>query len=205
MTEIKFKRLPFEKRNKHVEVGASGEAKEHVSDYLITMSTNVVMSEEEAEKHSEPLLDMSEHVFGKTMELAKIVEFLSYGDDGKSSSLEPDDSIEYGDAIKSVDVSAKAEVGYLKAGSRLHLHVSLKIWHTGYISLRREEMLQNVNEYLESIGFPHPIKYMNIGVKRPSSLDYLRIQGTERREKHGNAVDILSIEEKDTLASHDKK
>lgn len=168
-TKLKYKAVPFESYDKHQAPGSADA--ERVSNFFITMSTNVRMTDEEAVEHVEGLQQMSERLFSDQTRLEGIIKYKTYEDDEYLT----DDEASWDRDIISSEVISKVEVGHMKQGSRLHLHVGLKIWHKSYISLDRAKMLEDANECLEGIGYPYPIKYLNIKVKQPTTEDYLRI------------------------------
>jgi len=131
------------------------------------------MGEDEAEDSAEPLIHMAEALFARPESLAELVVFKHYDEGG--TLVEDPDTTWNDQTIISSRAVAKVEVGHMKKGSRLHLHVALKIWHRSWISLKRQEMMDAMNEYLTSNGYPYPIVYLHITVRGPSAEDYLEM------------------------------
>lgn len=149
-----------------------------VSNFLITLNTNVRFEEgdKRLEEASGPLVKMAEQVFGNSNGLREIVVFGTRGPRGAGGGFTfiPDSSVKWGiDTIADFRTTAGVEIGHNARGKRLHLHVALKIRHRSYIRLDKNKILKRANEELESLGFPYPIKHVNIRVTPPTAEDYL--------------------------------
>lgn len=149
-----------------------------VSNFMVTFNTNVRFNENDAEleQRSEPLYDMAQELFDGSDRMRRFVKFGTQGDKdpktGKRTFIENDTQWD-ADTVVDYKITASVEVGHNSRGSRLHMHVGIKIRHHAYIRLDPDEIMEEANSYLDSVGFPYPIKHLNISVKPPSVEDYL--------------------------------
>lgn len=151
-----------------------GDGTIRVSNFLITLNTNVRFSSDsrELEDLSEPMYRMAEMLFGDGEKIARFVIFGVKA--GRGAEFVPDPSIHWNtNTIVDYKVKAGVEIGHNKMGSRLHMHIALKIRHRSYIRLNKDLILQEANRILEMLGFPFPIKHINIRVMPGSPEDYL--------------------------------
>lgn len=110
----------------HVEqaTGESANSKDRISNYHITVSTNVKpTTQQQTDALVDALAKSSEQVFGTDQSLAQIVRFNKPGH-------------YWGDKyIQSVDMRHAPEVGTKPTGSRVHTHINLKIKHQSNITI----------------------------------------------------------------------
>lgn len=131
-----------------------------ISNFLITMNTNIRVKPNISESRSEDLYQMAESIFSEEDELKKIVTFPKGG--------------EWSDeTIKGVDASSRVEIGHNMRGTRLHLHQSLKLRHQSYLRLDPEEIKRLANEKLREQNSTLVIYHVHISTHRPSVDDYL--------------------------------
>lgn len=168
---VAYKNIPFQSGDKH-SGDAGDEDRLRVSNFHVTMSTNVVMSEAEAASQAPMLEDMLRWLFTDLDNMDDIVDF-KYYDDG---DYVVDEEMTWDEApIVEASCVSTVEVGHMARGSRLHMHVAFKVWHRTIISLNREGILERANDYLESHDYPHTVKYLNIAVRGPTAEDYARM------------------------------
>jgi hypothetical protein len=155
-----------------------GPERTKVSNYLITLNTNVRFDDKdsELERISQPLYEMAEFIFGTSEHLSEIVEFGIKGTPkgGKTQFVRGHTAAEWDPRwIQAFRVQAGVEVGHNAKGKRLHIHISLKIVHHAFIRLNRNLILEKANQFLSQTDFKFPIKHIDIKVAPPSPEDYL--------------------------------
>jgi hypothetical protein len=154
-----------------------GPMSSNVSNFLISMNTNVRIRAESADlpRLTEPLYQMCEHLFGASATVSQFVQFGRRGpmDRGKRTFV-PDPTILWSpETVRDFKSVAGVEVGHNLRGQRLHCHCAVKIRHYSFIRLDKDKILAAANEFLESVGYPYPIVHINIRVLPPSIEDYL--------------------------------
>lgn len=147
------------------------------SNFIITLNTNVRFDsgDQALEELSVPLYQMAKTVFGTSDALSQIVLFGKRGPRGAGGGFTfiPGLDSWSPELVVNFKTTAGVEIGHNSRGKRLHLHVALKIRHKSFIRLDKDEILERANRELESLGFPHPIKHLNIRVTAPTAEDYL--------------------------------
>jgi hypothetical protein len=145
------------------------------SNFMITLNTNTRVKNA-GDALINPLYDMAEALFGREEGLREFVEF---GRDGGTNLagkkvFDHDPEIEWSDwTVKEFKSAARVEVGVHPKGSRLHLHVPLKIVHWSWIRLNVPRIKVLANEWLEEHGYPLKIHYVFVKAGRMSPEDYL--------------------------------
>ena len=167
--KLSYEEVPFRPVDKHAKDGM------RISNFTITMSTNKVMNVTEAEKNEKGLKAMTSVLFGKEENILRMIKLYNWSTD--ENKLE-EDTFEEPDAsiITNTSVKVAAELGMMRRGSRLHLHVVMKIWHKKFIRLDPVAIKKMANEILEEQGYPFPINYVHISVRGMESADYIRAE-----------------------------
>ena len=146
---VSVTQLPFE---------TSRSKKIRTSNFLITFNTNIRFTNEEAIEYAPKLYELAEALFGSDENMRNAIKFL----DGKDY-----------DAIESVKVTSKVEVGQNSLGSRLHLHVGLKIRHNSKIHIDVDRLYFDSNTFLENNDFPFPIVNIHVSAHKADVQDYI--------------------------------
>lgn len=176
MVKGKFKVIPANLG--HIKAGESAHL---VSNFLITMNTNVRVPANDRERVSREYIpaleEAAQRLFSDEEDLQKFVVFgrpKHKEKGGRSYGFVPDPSIQWSDdTVVNFESMAHVEVGHNKQGQRLHLHVALKIRHHSRIRIDGIRLQEMANDVLKELGFPFTIKYTHISTSPPTPEDYL--------------------------------
>lgn len=173
MVQGTFKQLGFSVSDK--KAAKAGHAnRDHVSSFLITMNTNMRLSDDLAVAYAPDLAAVATRLFRDEVDIRKYVRFYRYA----HGTATPDyDTTWSDDTVISYGVISSVEVGHMKTGSRLHLHVGVKIWHRSAVRLDIEAIKQAANDVLDEGGSGLKIHYIHVTAHAPTLEDYLRIDG----------------------------
>ena len=137
--------------------------KSRVSNFHITMNTNVRI-DEELTQESKLVVDLqttANQVFTVKEHFGKFVLFPKGGQWDTTH-------------IVGLNVKTGVEVGKDDShGRRLHLHVQFKVNHRSFIRLDFKEIQLEMNRVLRSIGYPHEIHYTHVTCHKPELEDYI--------------------------------
>eukprot|EP00727_Mastigamoeba_balamuthi_P000691 m51a1_g10619 hypothetical protein (423) ;mRNA; r:57479-59030 len=143
-----------------------------VSNFMLTMNTNVRLagtSDAELEALSEPLYNMAQEMFDGSERLSRFVQFGTQGGRDPLTNkyvFLPDPTRTWGtELVVDYKVTASAEIGHNTRGSRLHMHVGIKIRHHSYVKLDRDLIFEEANRFLESVDYPALMFNIVHGVK----------------------------------------
>lgn len=150
---FEFEELPFGTTNKR------GESRIRFSNFMITMNTNVRMSDAQAVEMGQDLYKAIRRVFPDQEGVERFIDWKTGG---------PAD-------IERIKVTSKGEVGHNSKGSRLHFHVGVKIAHRAKIQLKIPDIEQSVNAVLRELGAPYLVLNTHVSVFRSEISDYLSI------------------------------
>jgi hypothetical protein len=150
----------------------SSEDREHVSNFSITMSTNLVVpGDEMPEEDKNMMRDLQEHIFRH--HIGDILEF-RYDD----KTLDTDTPIEQLITREFPPLTTfTVEVGTTKHGGRLHSHAAMKVFHLRRLNINIKLLKDLANEFLESHGYDQRIRYVHITGRGPTAEDYVVMGG----------------------------
>lgn len=148
----KVVRLDFQKADE------SGR-KPKYSNFLVTMNTNVRMSQTQAEALAPKLYDMADVLFNQEDNFKRYIRYLDKQGDWT--------------LIDKIKTTAKVEIGQGAKGSRLHLHCGIKVKHYSKIHLKLDKIFLDANTALQNLDFPFPIKNIHVSAHKPDIADYL--------------------------------
>lgn len=148
------------KSNVHLpfKIEKPGSRRVRTSNFLITMNTNIRFDPEEAHTYAPKLYELADGLFGSDENIRRYVKFLDGGD---------------WSMIESMELTSKVEIGRNSRGSRLHLHVGLKIRHHSKIHLDPDHLIFDANTMLPDLDFPFPIQNIHISAHKADIMDYL--------------------------------
>ena len=182
-----FVSLPFSHTNKR---GDTPGVKRTVSNFVVTLNTNTVFPEgtELSAGLVRPLDRMAEFLFGNEDNLKLLVKF---GHREAHRFVEDPSVLWSQELVEFFRATARVEVGHMKRGRRLHVHIALKIGHFSSIQLRPELIKEMANRYLTGLGADArlQIRYVNVRGRGPDAEDYVGMGD----DALNGAMDRLSI------------
>jgi hypothetical protein len=153
----------YERLGPNISHNKKGSERVRVSNFFITMNTNKWFKPVDVSENVdiEPLYTAAEKLFVHDADIKQFVVFK----DGLGA-WDPR-------FIMSVSTQTKVELGQGKHGSRLHVHIGLKIRHKSFLELNIALIKERMNEELKKLGYGYPMHHIDVKVHRPSMEDYL--------------------------------
>lgn len=157
MIQGSYQRLEAGLHDKH----AVGKNRIHFSNFLVTFNTNARIPRETVEAYTEPLYQAADALFAVPDNIGHFIQFHDL-----AGAWTPQ-------WILNVKTLSRVEIGHMSRGSRLHLHVALKIKHRTMLNLNIPELYRSINAELERLGYPYKIEHIHVSAHRPTAEDYL--------------------------------